>query len=144
MEPPGLAGGGLRKAIIQHFDSMKITQETRNDVPVCWSAGKWNANYWAAANMEDGITKLFGDLGLGAKLTAMKHAGLNAYPGQQCTTAFWLPVWKFCLDRSAKNGCLPLSLRTPNLKHFPTLALFVADVFPTDLLVTKSFLRCAA
>ena len=104
-----MSHGSLKNAIIQHFASMVITQETHNDVPVCWSAGKWNAQYWATASLEDGITQLFVDLGLGAKVTAMKHAGLNAYPGQTQTNAFWLPVWKFRLDRDSKNGCLTLS-----------------------------------
>ena len=83
-----MSHGSLKNAIIQHFASMVITQETHNDVPVCWSAGKWNAQYWATASLEDGITQLFVDLGLGAKVTAMKHAGLNAYPGQTQTNAF--------------------------------------------------------
>jgi hypothetical protein len=115
----------LKAAIIQHFARMVITQEMQNDVPICWSAGKWNAQYWATASMEDGITQLFIDLGLGARLTAMKHTGLNAYPGRQQTNGFWLPVWKFCLGREAKNGRLTLSC----LKHYPALALFVAELF---------------
>lgn len=104
MEP-----ASLKNAIIRHFASMVTTQETQNDLPVCWSAGKWNAQYWAATSMEDGITQLFDDLGLGAQLTAMQRAGLNAYPGEQRINAFWLPVWKFRLDRDAKNGRLTLS-----------------------------------
>jgi len=99
----------LKKAIVQHFASMAITQETQNDMPVCWSAGIRNAQYWATTSMEDGITQLFDDLGLGAKLTAMQHAGLNAYPGEQRINAFWLSVWKFRLDRGAKNGRFTLS-----------------------------------
>ena len=104
MEP-----GSLKNAIIQHFASMVITQITKYNVQVGWSAGEWNAQYWATASMEDGITQLFIDLGLGTQITAMQQAMLNAYPGQQPTTAFWLPVWKFRLDNDASNGRLTLS-----------------------------------
>ncbi len=80
-------------------------------MPAGWSAGEWNARMWATADMEESITHMFVALGLGARLTAMKDVSLNVYPGQQQTNAFWLPVWKFRLDREAKNGCPALSQR---------------------------------
>ena len=112
----------LKSAIIQHFVSMAIAQETQNGLPACWSAGKWNARYWATTDMEEGITQLFIDLGLGDRLTAMKHAGLHSYPGEQQINAFWLPVWNFRSDGDAKHGRLALSSRSVCPNRFQTLS----------------------
>jgi hypothetical protein len=101
----------LKTAIHQHFASLVLTQDTQpTGVPVGWSAGQWNARTWADGGMEAGITQLFVDLGLESKMTAMKHLGLNTF-WRTRTEDFWLPVWKFRLDRDAKNGSLALSTR---------------------------------
>ena len=101
--------GGLRKAIIQHFASLANTSDTHHGVPVCWSAGEWNARIWADRDMEEELTKLFSILGLDDRMTAMKLIDLNIFPGRR-VNGFWLPVWKLRLDRDAKNGSLALSL----------------------------------
>lgn len=113
-QPAGFADNGLKDAIKHHFARMVSTQETRNGMLVSWSAGHWNALYWATANMEDGITQLFTDLGQCDILTAMKGSTLKTNPGQKRINNFWLPVWKFRLDRDAKNGRLALSPCPPN------------------------------
>jgi hypothetical protein len=110
--------GGLKHAIIHHFASLASTQSEHHGVPVGWSAGAWIARTWADADMEAGVTKLFADLGLESKMTAMKHLGLNTCPAKR-TNGFWLPVWKFRLDRDAKNGSLVLShMRRAGATHF--------------------------
>ena len=111
------ADGPLKKAIRQHFYSKASTFDTHNGVPVCWSAGEWNARTWADRDMEQEITRLFSVLGLDAKMSAMKDIALKTYPGRR-HTGFWLPVWKFRLDRDAKNGRLaPSPCGTPRTLH---------------------------
>ena len=126
----------LKNAIIEHFVSMAITQDTQNGLPACWSAGKWNADYWATTEMEEGITQLFIDLGLDDRLTAMKNVGVNAHPGAQPVYGFWLPVWKFRLDRDAKNGRLALSSHSMP-QTLPNTCLVGCSA------VTKTSPRCA-
>jgi hypothetical protein len=112
----------LKKAITHHFASLASTQSEHHGVPVGWSAGQWIHHTWADADMEAGITKLFADLGLESKMTIMKHAGLSTFPRGR-TNGFWLPVWKFRLDRDAKNGSLALSHMRNTSQRWPVLLL---------------------
>lgn len=101
----------LKNAIVHRFVSLASTHTTHHGVPVCWSAGEWNARTWAGGGMEDSITWLFNDLGLDSKMANLKRRCLVSFPGQG-THGFWLPVWKFRLDRDASNGRLALSCAT--------------------------------
>lgn len=122
IEQEGLADGGLKKAILQHFVSLASTSVTHHGVPACWSAGEWNDRTWANGDMEASITQLFGSLGLDSTIPTMKHQSLAVFPGRR-TNGFWLPVWKFRLDRDAKNGRLALSVALLCAAHVNTVPI---------------------
>jgi len=135
------AAGGLRKAIMNHFACLARTQEMHQGAPVVWNAAEWNERTWKDRNMEADITQLFLDLGLSSSVATMKDAGLKNFPCSR-TNGFWLAVWKFRMDRSAKNGRLALSPAQLVSNTFAVLVV-VAGICLAEPAVAQSDPRCA-
>ena len=129
LEPPDhevFASGGLKKAVHQHFVSLAMTQEMHDGAPAPWNAAQWNDRMWTDRNMEVEITQLFVDLGMSSNIDEMKTLGLTSFPSER-TNGFVLNIWKFRMDRDAKNGRLALSTCTACVQQ--TLFVVKAQCF---------------